>query len=65
MEYSALCTVAACRGIDFAALFLVSDELWNREWKAGFTSKAFKLKSKNQVSRLIEQVQALVRDEEI
>jgi uridine phosphorylase len=64
MEYSALCTVAAFRGIDFSALFLVSDELWNRAWKAGFTGKAFKQKSKAQVHMLIDYVQLLVDEGE-
>ncbi|MBU0946826.1 MAG: phosphorylase [Proteobacteria bacterium] len=64
MEYSALCTVAAFRGIAFSGLFLVSDELWNREWKPGFTGKAFKQKSKAQVEMLIDYVQLLVSEEE-
>lgn len=54
MEYSALCNVAVFREIDFAALFLVSDELWNTNWKPGFTGKAFKKKSQFLVQRLIE-----------
>ncbi len=64
MEYSALCTVAAFRGIDFAAMFLVSDELWSREWKAGFTGKAFKQKSNAQVNMLINHVQRALAEEE-
>jgi len=36
MEYSALCAVADFRKIDFAALFLVSDELWRDDWQPGF-----------------------------
>lgn len=42
MEYSALCCVAACRGIDFGGLFLVSDELWRTPWKAGFSQPVYK-----------------------
>lgn len=45
MEYSALCAVAAFRKIDFAALFLVSDELYRKQWKPGFTSREFRDKS--------------------
>lgn len=45
MEYSALCAVAAFRGIEFAALFLVSDELYRKKWKPGFTSREFRDKS--------------------
>lgn len=64
MEYSALCTVASFRGIHFSAMFLVSDELWSREWNAGFTTKDFKKKSKAQVHMLIEYVQKTVDREE-
>lgn len=62
MEYSALCAVAAFRGIDFAAQFLVSDELWNREWKPGFTTKDFKQKSQSQMNMLIDFVQTLAKE---
>lgn len=41
MEYSALCTVAHFRGIEFAACMLVSDELWQEQWKPGFATPAF------------------------
>ena len=64
MEYSALCAVAAFRGVDFSAIFLVSDELWNRDWQAGFSGKTFKQKSKAQVHMLIEYVQTSVDEEE-
>lgn len=42
MEFSALCTVAAFREIDFAGVLIVSDELMNTEWKPGFKSNTFK-----------------------
>lgn len=58
MEYSALCAVATFRKIDFAALFLVSDELWQADWSPGFAGKAFKKKSRNQIERLLENVVA-------
>ncbi len=45
MEYSALCTVAHFRGIEFAACMLVSDELWQKQWKPGFATPAFCLRS--------------------
>ncbi len=48
MEYSALCSVAAFRQIDFGALMLVSDELYRNKWKPGFTDKGFK-----QMNRLL------------
>jgi len=47
MEYSALCTVALFRGIDFAACLLVSDELWQKEWRPGFSSPAFRQQSQD------------------
>jgi purine-nucleoside phosphorylase len=45
MEYSALCTVALFRGIEFAALMLVSDELWEKEWRPGFSTPTFRRRS--------------------
>jgi len=53
MEYSALCAVAAFRGIDFAALFLVSDELYQQRWVPGYIRSDFREKSKQLVSLLI------------
>jgi len=52
MEYSALCTVAHFRGIEFAACMLVSDELWQSEWKPGFATLPFR-KQSQQLSRLL------------
>ncbi len=46
MEYSALCTVAAFRGVEFAAVLLVSDELWQQPWKPHYSRKEFRRKSK-------------------
>ena len=59
MEYSALCAVATFRKIDFAALFLVSDELWKDEWRPGFTGKVFKRKSKAQIKQLLQHIVSL------
>ena len=42
MEISALCTVAEFRGIEFAALVIVGDELTSARWRPGFKSDAFK-----------------------
>ena len=36
MEYSALCSAAFFRKIDFAALLLVSDEVWGYELESRF-----------------------------
>ncbi len=59
MEYSALCTVATFRNINFAGLFLVSDELWQPEWRPGFGGKAFKKKSRELVELLINTIVSL------
>lgn len=42
MEFSALCTVAAFRKIEFGAVLVVSDELWGAEWQPGFANPDFK-----------------------
>lgn len=42
MEFSALCSVAHFRGVRFAAVLIVSDEIWGASWRPGFTSKIFK-----------------------
>ena len=52
MEFSALCAVAAFRGIEFAAVLTVSDELWGSSWRAGF-SKALFLKKKQAALALL------------
>ncbi len=41
MEFSALCAVSCFRNIEFAAVLIVSDELWDKTWKPGFTSSVF------------------------
>jgi len=41
MEFSALCSVAAFRRIEFAGVLIVSDEIWGQSWRPGFTSDAF------------------------
>ncbi len=42
MEFSALCSVAHFRGVQFAAVLVVSDEIWGASWRPGFSSKIFK-----------------------
>jgi hypothetical protein len=54
MEYSALCTVARFRGIDFAAAMLVSDEIWQQQWRPGFTTSAFQRRSQELAEVLME-----------
>lgn len=59
MEYSALCTVALFRGIEFAALMLVSDELWQKEWKPGFSTPAFRRRSQDMSGMLMAAMQSM------
>ncbi len=54
MEYSALCAVAAFRNIEFATVFLVSDELYQQKWIPGYTRKDFRAKSRLLVKLLTE-----------
>ena len=42
MEISALFTVAKFRGVDLAAMAVVSDELASFKWRPGFKMDAFK-----------------------
>lgn len=53
MEFSALCAVAAFREIEFAAVFVVSDELWPAVWQPEFTGDKFRTTSRRLVSLLI------------
>jgi uridine phosphorylase len=53
MEYSALCTVAQFRHIEFAACMLVSDELWQNNWKPGFTTSLFRQRSQQLTGLLL------------
>ncbi len=53
MELSALCTVAACRGVSIGALFVVSDMLWTRNWKPGFAAPEFTESSHRLIDRLL------------
>ncbi|MBT8346491.1 MAG: hypothetical protein KJO28_09310 [Desulfofustis sp.] len=53
MEFSALCTVAACRRVSLGALFVVSDMLWTRNWRPGFAGREFTESSRRIVDRLL------------
>ena len=46
MEYSALCTVAAYRKVQLAAVMLVSDELYRLPWTPSYSFKKFKQRSR-------------------
>ena len=56
MEFSALCSAASFRKIDFAALLLVSDEVWGSTWNPGFSRKEFKAKSRMLIDLFINEL---------
>jgi uridine phosphorylase len=45
MEFAALCTVAAFRGVSLAAVMLVSDELFHAAWRPVYQHRQFTKKS--------------------
>ncbi len=55
METSAFFTVSAFRGIEAAALLIVSDDLSEMTWRHGFREPRF-LEARKQVSRLLVQL---------
>ncbi len=59
MEFTALASVAAYRGIDLAAIFLVSDELWGESWVSGFREPHFKHMNKRLPAELLDAVESL------
>ncbi len=54
MEFSALCTVAAFRGVELAGVLLVSDEVWQQPWQPQFSQKEFKRKSRKLLTLLCD-----------
>ena len=56
MEFSALCSIAAFRGIAFGGVFVVSDELWGDEWNPGFVSDAFKVPRERIIREIIAEM---------
>ena len=52
MEYAALKAVAGFRHVSFAAVMLVSDELFHQEWTPRFVQKSFRSDSKKILDRL-------------
>lgn len=54
MEFSALCSVAAFRGIDFAAVLVVSDVLYHEEWLPGFKQQRFIFTRKKAVDNVLK-----------
>lgn len=59
MEFAALCSVASFRGIDFAAVLVVSDEIWGETWRPGFSSSIFKQNKKQILSVLQHNISLL------
>lgn len=58
MEFTALCSVAAFRGVSFGALLVVSDELFNDQWRPGFGKPAYRERSRLWLERLLEALAA-------
>lgn len=54
MEFSSLCAIATYRGASLAASFVVSDYLWTKAWRPGFTSAGFRHRCKTILSAFIE-----------
>ncbi len=54
MEYTALCSVAAFRRVQLAAVMLVSDELRQPEWKPHYSFKKFKKRSRELLTLLCD-----------
>ena len=56
MEFSALCNVAKFREIDFAAVLVVSDELWGSAWNPGFSKNIFQQRCQQVMQILLRMV---------
>ncbi|MEA3548533.1 MAG: nucleoside phosphorylase [Thermodesulfobacteriota bacterium] len=54
MEFAALNTVAAFRGVEVAGAMLISDELYQPEWRPGFLSKSFRKQSRKFFQLLVD-----------
>ena len=53
MECSALMQVASFRGVELAAVLMVSDLLWQNPWQPAFQSKEFRRRSQGLVADLL------------
>ena len=54
MEYCGLCAAAAFRGVELAAVMLVSDELTSKPWQPQYRFKTFKKKSRDLLTLLCD-----------
>ncbi|MFA7381945.1 MAG: nucleoside phosphorylase [Desulfurivibrionaceae bacterium] len=52
MEYSALMQVAAFRGVELAAVLMVSDLLWQEYWQPAFQGREFRNRSQELIGEL-------------
>lgn len=59
MEFSALCTVACFRNIEFAATLIISDELWGNTWRPGFSKERFLEQKEQALNILLENIGTL------
>ena len=59
MEFTALARVAEFRKIEFAAILLVSDELWRENWVASFKERRFRIMNKKIRAELLEQAESM------
>ncbi len=59
MECSALMQVAAFRGVELAAVLMVSDLLWQNPWQPGFQGNDFRNRSQELVADLLRCVGGL------
>jgi uridine phosphorylase len=58
MEFTALRSVAAFRGVSLAAVMLVSDELFHEEWTPRFQYKKFRTDSRRVLAKLCAVIHA-------
>jgi uridine phosphorylase len=58
MEFTALRSVAAFRGVSLAAVMLVSDELFHEEWTPRFQHKKFRTDSRRVLAKLCAVIHA-------
>jgi uridine phosphorylase len=58
MEYCGLCAAAAFRGVELAAVMLVSDELTRKPWKPEYGYTTFKKRSRDLLTLLCDGVRS-------
>ncbi len=54
MEYSALCAVCSFRNVEFAGIFIISDELWGEKWRPGFRKSEFLVTGRKLIDLLLD-----------